>query len=139
VIAVIKASPTPPEARDALTSRHWSPGAVTEMLARAGNVSTRPENAAPDFGPGPAGYKLSVPQAQAILDLRLQRLTGLEQDKIITEYQELLTRIREFSEILADPDKLIAVIRAELNEIRTPRDDRRTEMSRSILASRSKT
>ena len=129
VIAVIKASPTPPEARDALTSRHWSPGAVTEMLARAGNVSTRPDAAAADFGPGPKGYKLSVPQAQAILDLRLQRLTGLEQNKIIAEYQELLVKIREFSEILADPDRLIAVIRAELNEIRDNyADARRTEI-----------
>jgi DNA gyrase subunit A len=129
VIAVIKASPTPPEARDALTGRHWSPGAVTEMLARAGNVSTRPENAVAEFGPGPDGYKLSVAQAQAILDLRLQRLTGLEQEKIIAEYQELLTRIREFSEILADPEKLIAVIRAELNEIRNNyADARRTEI-----------
>jgi len=129
VIAVIKASPTPPEARDALTGRYWSPGAVTEMLARAGNVSTRPENASSEFGPGPEGYKLSVAQAQAILDLRLQRLTGLEQEKIITEYQDLLTRIREFSEILADPEKLIAVIRGELNEIRDNyADARRTEI-----------
>jgi DNA gyrase subunit A len=126
---VIKASPTPPEAREALTSRHWSPGAVTEMLARAGNVSTRPDNATAEFGPGPQGYKLSIPQAQAILDLRLQRLTGLEQGKIITEYQELLVRIREFSEILADPDRLIAVIRAELSEIRDNyADARRTEI-----------
>ena len=114
VIAVIKASPTPPEAREALTSRVWSPGAVTEMLARAGHVSTRPDDAAADFGPGPEGYRLSQVQAQAILDLRLQRLTGLEQDKIINEYQELLSRIREYTEILADPERLIAVIRAEL-------------------------
>ncbi|MEO7386351.1 MAG: DNA gyrase subunit A [Gammaproteobacteria bacterium] len=129
VIAVIKASPTPPEAREALTGRHWPPGAVTEMLARAGNVSTRPDNAAADFGPGPKGYRLSVTQAQAILDLRLQRLTGLEQDKIIAEYQELLGKIREFSEILADPDKLITVIRAELAEIRDNyADARRTEI-----------
>jgi DNA gyrase subunit A len=99
------------------------------MLARAGNVSTRPESAPADFGPGPKGYKLSIAQAQAILDLRLQRLTGLEQDKIIAEYQELLARIRELSEILADPDRLIAVIRGELNEIRDNyADARRTEI-----------
>ncbi len=129
VIAVIKASPTPPEAREALTSRHWSPGAVTEMLARAGNVSTRPDDAPADFGPDAQGYRLSPVQAQAILDLRLQRLTGLEQEKIIAEYQELLGRIREFTEILADPDKLIAVIKAELAEIRDNyADKRRTEI-----------
>ncbi len=129
VIAVIKASPTPPEAREALTSRVWSPGAVTGMLARAGNVSTRPDDAAADFGPGPDGYRLSPVQAQAILDLRLQRLTGLEQDKIINEYQELLSRIREYTEILANPERLIAVIRAELIEIRDNyADARRTEI-----------
>ena len=98
---------TPPEAREALTSRVWSPGAVTEMLARAGHVSTRPDDASADFGPGPEGYRLSAVQAQAILDLRLQRLTGLEQDKIINEYQELLSRIREYTEILADPEKSV--------------------------------
>jgi DNA gyrase subunit A len=99
------------------------------MLARAGNVSTRPDDAAGDFGPGPDGYRLSTAQAQAILDLRLQRLTGLEQDKIISEYQELLGKIREFTEILADPAKLIAVIRAELAEIRDNYgDQRRTEI-----------
>ena len=129
VIAVIKASPTPPEAREALTVRFWSPGAVMEMLARAGNVSTRPEGADENFGPGERGYRLSTIQAQAILDLRLQRLTGLEQAKIITEYEELLVRIREFTEILADPEKLIAVIRAELAEIRDNyADKRRTEI-----------
>lgn len=129
VIAVIKASPTPPEAREALTGRFWSPGAVTDMLARAGNVSTRPDNAPDDFGPGPKGYRLSLVQAQAILDLRLQRLTGLEQDKIIHEYQELLGRIREYTEILADPDKLVGVIRRELTEIRDNyADARRTEI-----------
>jgi DNA gyrase subunit A len=129
VIAVIKASPTPPEARAALTSRYWAPGAVLEMLERAGNVSTRPEGTAGDFGPAPEGYRLSVAQAQAILDLRLQRLTGLEQDKIIAEYQELLGRIVEFTAILADPDKLMAVIRGELAAIREQyADARRTEI-----------
>jgi DNA gyrase subunit A len=132
VIAVIKASPTPPEAREALTSRYWSPGAVLEMLERAGGVSTRPEAAEGDFGPGPDGYRLSVAQAQAILDLRLQRLTGLEQDKIVAEYQELLGRIREFTDILADPDKLMRVIRDELAAIREQyADPRRTEIVQS--------
>ncbi|MBL8226088.1 MAG: DNA gyrase subunit A [Chromatiales bacterium] len=129
VIAVIKASPTPPEAREALTSRYWSPGAVLGMLERAGGVSTRPEGSAGDFGPFPEGYRLSTAQAQAILDLRLQRLTGLEQDKIIAEYQELLGRIVEFTGILADPDKLMAVIRGELAAIREQyADARRTEI-----------
>lgn len=81
VIALIKASPTPPEARESLIAKYWAPGAVTEMLARASNVSTRPDNATTEFGLHPQGYRLSTPQAQAILDLRLQRLTGLEQEK----------------------------------------------------------
>lgn len=129
VIALIKASPTPPEARESLIAKYWAPGAVTEMLARASNVSTRPDNATTEFGLHPQGYRLSTPQAQAILDLRLQRLTGLEQEKIITEYQELLVKILEFSQILADPDKLTAVIREELVAIRDNyADPRRTEI-----------
>jgi DNA gyrase subunit A len=129
VIAVIKAAPSPNEARDALTGRIWSPGAVLQMLERAGNVSTRPEGASSEYGPVEGGYRLSVAQAQAILELRLQRLTGLEQEKIIAEYQELLGRILEYTGILADPDKLLAVIRAELEEIRKNyADPRRTEI-----------
>jgi DNA gyrase subunit A len=129
IIAAIKASPSPNEAREALTSGFWSPGGVLAMLEQAGGVSTRPEDAPADFGPTERGYRLSTAQAQAILELRLQRLTGLEQDKIIGEYKELLGRIREFTDILADPDKLLALIRKELAEIRQQyADPRRTEI-----------
>jgi DNA gyrase subunit A len=129
VIAVIKASPSPNEAREALVSRYWSPGLVTEMLARAGNIDTRPAGLEGEAGAGERGYRLSTMQAQAILDLRLQRLTGLEQEKIINEYKDLLVKIKEFSDILADPDKLLDVIRDELREVRERyADPRRTEI-----------
>jgi len=129
VIDLIKKSPSPADAREALVAQLWSPGAVTDMLARAGDVSTRPEALEGDFGISADGYRLSVTQAQAILELRLNRLTGLEQDKIFNEYKELLIKIKEFSDILADPDKLMDVIRDELREIRERYgDERRTEI-----------
>jgi len=134
VIAVIKASPSPNEAREALVSRYWSPGLVTGMLERAGNIDTRPPGLEGEAGAGPQGYRLSAMQAQAILDLRLQRLTGLEQDKIINEYKDILVKIKEFTEILSDPDKLLDVIRTELRDVRERyADPRRTE----IIASHS--
>jgi DNA gyrase subunit A len=129
VIAVIKASPGPAEARVALMSRVWPSGAVPQMLARAGEVVTRPDDLADEFGLKAEGYRLSEAQAQAILDLRLHRLTALEQDKIVTEFQELLEQIRDLSDILARPERLLTVIRAELEEIRTKYGDkRRTEI-----------
>ncbi|GIK33986.1 MAG: DNA gyrase subunit A [Gammaproteobacteria bacterium] len=132
VIAVIKASASPAAAREALVARVWIPGAVTEMLARAGEVTTRPPDIGGEFGLVEGGYRLSAVQAQAILDLRLHRLTALEQDKILDEYRELLDNIREFTEILRNPDKLMAVIRAELSDIRERyADPRRTEIIES--------
>jgi DNA gyrase subunit A len=129
VIALIKASPTPPEAQVALMKRLWATGAVPKMLERAGAVSTRPDGLGEEFGLKPDGYRLSEAQAHAILEMRLQRLTGLEQDKIVTEFQELLDRIADLSGILAQPERLLGVIRAELNEIRdTYGDKRRTEI-----------
>jgi DNA gyrase subunit A len=99
------------------------------MLERAGAVSTRPDGLGEEFGLLATGYKLSEPQAQALLEMRLQRLTGLEQDKIVTEFQELLERIADLSDILAEPERLLGVIRAELTEIRdTYADKRRTEI-----------
>ncbi len=134
IIALIKASPAPAEARVALMSRNWRPGAVAEMLERAGPTATRPEDLAPEFGLASGGYRLSEVQAQAILDMRLHRLTGLEQDKIVTEYRDLLSRIIELAEILALPARLTAVVRAELVEIRENYgDERRTEISRDHL------
>ena len=129
VIAVIKASPSPAEAKVALMSRPWPAGAVPEMLARAGEVVTRPDDLADEFGLKPEGYRLSEAQAQAILDLRLNRLTALEQDKIVAEFQELLVQIRDLSDILARPERLLTVIRAELEDIRAKYGDkRRTEI-----------
>src|SRR5687767_1489269 len=129
IIAVIKASPSPAEAKVALMSRVWGAGAVPEMLARAGEVVTRPDDLADEFGLKPEGYQLSDAQAQAILDLRLNRLTALEQDKIVVEFQELLVQIRDLVDILARPERLLAVIRAELEDIKAKyADKRRTEI-----------
>jgi len=129
VIALIKASPSSAEAKIALMARAWGPGAVPEMLARAGSIQTRPDGLADDVGLRDNGYRLSEAQAQAILDLRLHRLTGLEQEKILAEYAELLELIRDLSDILARPERLLAVIRAELLEIREQYgDERRTRI-----------
>jgi DNA gyrase subunit A len=137
IIALIKSSPTPPEAKAALAAREWSSGVVPQLLARAGDISTRPQGLAAEFGiVGDAGvrYKLSEIQAQAILDMRLHRLTGLEQDKIVAEYQELLATIVDLTDILARPERLMQVIREELIAIREQYGDaRRTEINRDHL------
>jgi DNA gyrase subunit A len=129
IIALIKASPSPAEARLALCAKLWQPGAVTAMLERAGAAATRPEDLAEESGLVGGRYRLSTAQAQAILDLRLHRLTGLEQDKISAEYSELIDSIQTFLEVLANPDKLQEVIRGELTEVRASyADARRTEI-----------
>jgi DNA gyrase subunit A len=134
VIALIKAAPSPAEAKSALLARVWPPGMVTELLARAGAVSTRPQSLPADAGLQGAGYQLSEAQAQAILDMRLHRLTGLEQDKIVAEYRELLDTIRDLSDVLARPERLTQVVRAELTEVREAYGDaRRTEINRDHL------
>ncbi len=134
VIALIKAAASPAEARTALQARGWRPGAVTELLERAGGISTRPQGLAAEFGLREGTYYLSEAQAQAILDMRLHRLTGLEQDKIIAEYRELLTSITDLTDILARPERLTQVVRAELLEIRDAYGDaRRTEINRDHL------
>jgi DNA gyrase subunit A len=130
VIALIKASSSPAEARTGLVSRVWAPGIVVEMLERAGQDATRPEDVVGEFGLHDGSYRLSEVQAQAILDLRLHRLTGLEQDKILNEYKELIDRIKELSLILGDPARLSAVIREELEDVREAfGDERRTEIT----------
>jgi len=130
VIELIKASPSPAEARAGLMSRLWSPGAVTGMLERAGETDTRPDSLEGEFGLIDGQYRLSAVQAQAILDLRLHRLTGLEQEKILNEYKDILSKIKDLSDILADPDKLLAVIKDELVDLReTYGDERRTEIN----------
>jgi DNA gyrase subunit A len=136
VIALIKASPTPVEAKAGLISRVWNSGAVPELLARAGGISTRPTTLAAEFGITSEGksYKLSETQAQAILDMRLHRLTGLEQDKIVAEYQELLALIVDLTDILSRPERLSQVVREELIAIREQYGDaRKTEINRDHL------
>ncbi|MBU1191280.1 MAG: DNA gyrase subunit A [Gammaproteobacteria bacterium] len=130
VIALIKKSQSRAEARDALMARTWLPGAVTDMLARAGATASRPDDLAAGFGLSDAGYRLSENQTQAILELRLHQLTGLEQDKIVGEYKELLDKIDELLTILNSPGRLMEVIRDELIEIRDQfGDKRRTEIN----------
>jgi DNA gyrase subunit A len=134
IIAVIKAAPAPAQARDALQARAWPAGIVPELLARAGSVSTRPIGLAVDLGLAAAAYHLSEAQAQAILDMRLNRLTGLEQEKIVSEYRELLGSIADLTDILGRPQRLTQVVREELIEIRENYGDaRRTEISRDHL------
>ena len=134
MIALIRASPTPLDARVAILARAWAAGAVPEMLRRAGEVSTRPDGLSTELGLSAAGYRFSEVQAQAILDMRLNRLTGLEQDKIVEEFQGLLTQIVDLTDILARPERLTQVIREEIIEIRDNYGDaRRTEISRDHL------
>ncbi|MFP4272513.1 MAG: DNA gyrase C-terminal beta-propeller domain-containing protein, partial [Halothiobacillaceae bacterium] len=131
MIALIKAAPSPAEAREALLARRWDSGLVRDMLARAGADASRPEGLGRDYGLAEDGqYRLSPEQATAILEMRLNRLTGLEQDKIVGEYRDLLERIDNLLEILRNPDRLMQVIRDELVEVREEYGDaRRTEIS----------
>lgn len=132
MIALIKRSPTPQEAREALLAKVWAPGLVKAMLEKAGSNASRPDDLGPEFGLNVDGYKLSTEQAQAILELRLHRLTALEQDKILNEFEELLVLIKELLDILASPERLMQVIREELVDIRTQfGDERRTEITAS--------
>ncbi len=134
IIALIKASPTPVEARAAMLARPWPGGIVPELLQRAGAVATRPDGLAADTGLLADGYRFSEVQAQAVLDMRLNRLTGLEQDKIVEEFQGLLREIVDLSDILARPERLMQVVRQEIIEIRENYGDaRRTEISRDHL------
>ncbi|WP_286722774.1 DNA gyrase subunit A, partial [Methylophaga sp. UBA2012] len=129
VIELIKASPNPAEAKEALVSKGWASGMILEMLGAAGAAASRPEDLADEFGLVDNLYYLSPVQAQAILDMRLHRLTGLEQDKILQEYREVLDVIAELLAILSDPDNLMAVIREELVAINAEYgDERRTEI-----------
>ena len=129
VIAVIKASKSPAEARAALMEQVWASGQVMDMLANAGADASRPEDLEAGFGLTDEGYRLSQVQAQAILDMRLNKLTGLEQDKILEEYKEILVNIAELLNILTNHERLLEVIREELIDIRDRYGDvRRTEI-----------
>jgi DNA gyrase subunit A len=132
VIELIKASPSASEAREKLLARGWPPGDVIGMLERAGADACRPDDLEPQYGLRDGDYHLSPGQAQAILELRLHRLTGLEHEKLLNEYQEKLVEIADFLEILGDPERLKLVIREELEEIATEYgDERKTEITAS--------
>ena len=129
VIKLIKSSPNRAVAKQALMDRSWEPGAVTGMLERSGADASRPDDLGAGFGMVEDGYRLSETQTQAILDLRLHQLTGLEQDKIVNEYKELLDLIDGLLAILQNPDRLMQVIRDELQELLDQYgDERRTEI-----------
>ncbi len=129
VIELIKRAPAPAEAKRALMAKAWQSGLVTEMLGRAAAEQFRPEGLAAEFGLKDDGYRLSDEQAQAILELRLQRLTGLEQDKIRDEYREVMEAIADLIDILDKPARIVAIIGDELAKIREEYGDpRRTEL-----------
>ena len=129
IIALIKAAPTPPDAKRALMARQWRSPLVEEMLARATSDSFRPEGLAPEYGLSAQGYRLSEAQAQAILELRLQRLTGLEQDKIVGEYRDVMALIADLLDILARPERITAIISDDLSAIKQQfGDPRRSEV-----------
>ncbi len=135
VIAIIKAAPTPAAARTELMARAWRSKLVEEMLARATAEQYRPEGLAREFGlveiadaagGGPRrGYRLSDVQAQRILEMQLQRLTGLEQDKVLSEYREIISTIEDLLDILARPERVTRIIGEELGEIKREFGDKR--------------
>ena len=134
IIALIKKSVNPAEAKAQLLAKGWEPGLVLSMLGAAGAEASRPEDLAANLGLVSEAYHLSEIQAQAILDLRLHRLTGLEQDKIINEFKELLEVVKELLHILTSPDRLLEVIRDELLEVREQfGDERRSVILESKL------
>jgi DNA gyrase subunit A len=132
IIELIKTSPTAADARERLVASAWAPGDVTAMLERAGDAACRPEGLEGDFGLIEGQYHLSPAQAQAILELRLNRLTGLEHEKLLQEYADKVAEIADLLEILGDPDRLRTVIRAELEElVEDFGDERLTEITDS--------
>ncbi|HEY2969055.1 MAG TPA: DNA gyrase subunit A [Casimicrobiaceae bacterium] len=133
IIALIKAAPTPADAKTALMAKRWRSALVEDMLKRAAAEAARPDGLSPEFGwqadASPRGYNLSDAQAQAILELRLQRLTGLEQNKITGEYKEVMDQIVDLLDILAKPGRVTTVVGAELASIREAfGDQRRSEI-----------
>jgi DNA gyrase subunit A len=135
MIALIKAAKDPEEARVKMMARAWSAKNVMKMLERADAKLTRPEGLDAAFGLTDKGYRLSEAQAQAILDLRLHRLTGLEQEKLLAEYREILATIADLLDILSSAERLMKVIREELLAIRDQYgDQRRTEITAARVA-----
>ncbi|MEM9384628.1 MAG: DNA gyrase subunit A [Pseudomonadota bacterium] len=134
MIELIKQSASPAAAREGLLGQVWAPGSVVAMLERAGDQATRPNDLEEGFGLIDDGYRLTPVQAKAILDLQLQRLTALEQDKIIEEFGEIIDKIRDLLDILERPERLEQVIREELQETREKyADERRTQISHDHL------
>ena len=132
MIELIKTSASPQEARERMLARKWQPGMVGALLSAAGAGASRPEDMDPRDGLKPDGYQLSEAQALEILAMRLNRLTGLEQEKLSDEYRQILETIRGLIEILENPDRLLAVIREELEAIKAEFGDaRRTEIQHS--------
>ena len=123
IIALIKASPSPSDAREGLMKKPWRSQLVEEMLSRA--LDSRPEGLPPEYGLKESGYYLSESQAQAILELRLQRLTGLEQDKIVSEYGEIMEKIADLIDILSKASRVNEIIANELSEIKRQFGDKR--------------
>lgn len=125
LVVLIKSSANPAEAKEKLLAEIWAPGLVVDLLNESGSRISRPEDLADGFGLGDGGYRLSPAQAQAILDLRLHRLTSLEKEKILNEYKDLIQLIQNLLEILADPDRLMQVIREELIAVKEQFGDKR--------------
>ncbi|MDX2465638.1 MAG: DNA gyrase subunit A [Porticoccus sp.] len=132
IIELIKASPSPAEAKERLIARGWDARTAAQLLERAGSDASRPEDLEPGYGLREGQYYLSPAQAQAILELRLHRLTGMEHDKLLAEYQEKLEEIIEYLRILGDSDVLMQLIREELQAVSEEfGDDRRSEIVES--------
>ncbi len=130
VIALIKAAKTPAEAKEQLMGRLWRSGMVEGMLAKVDPQQARPDGLAPEFGlQRKTGYRLSEAQAQRILEMQLQRLTGLEQDKIVAEYREVMEKIVDLLDILAKPARITTIISGELADMKKQYgDERRSEI-----------
>ncbi len=135
MIELIKASPTPPVAKERLMAREWAAGVAGEMLARAGSdlSAYKPEGLDPSWGLHDAIYRLSDVQAQEILQMRLQRLTGLEQDKIVQEYREVIEQITDLLDVLARPERITVIIRDELAAIRAEFAESKADARRSVI------
>jgi DNA gyrase subunit A len=129
MIKIIKAAPTPPEAKEGLMKKSWKSPVVEDMLKKASEDLSKPDGLAKEFGLKDGGYKLSDLQAQEILQLRLQRLTGLEQEKIVSEYQEVMDTVIDLLDILSNSDRVTKMISDDLEEMKSEyRDKRRSEI-----------
>ena len=129
IIALIKAAPAPSEAKRELMAHTWRSELVESMLVRAQAASSRPDGLLPEYGQQADGYRLSDVQAQRILEMQLQRLTGLEQERIVAEYREVMENIADLLDILAKPERITQIIREELKQTRDQfNDERRSEI-----------